>query len=539
MAKHKKKRSQKKRKNQFTPINKHKRDGSKLTSEWSDLNLQMIEWERDLIPEHLWIDLLAEEYKDVLWFRIYNEFLDKLEECLTEQPKTPLFGFISDFTIPSDEEKEKFISNNKDLVFNAFFKPIGKILSLYPKNPASWLVLKEWIDKEKVDFEEELNKLSQSVSRLMEAKDLYAGHIRALPLNRLFKHNKIFLLKEKMEELAELIPKYPGKCTEEEKYYVQSFARTTMNQKFMIEDRYKDMVWSKYFWRHNYDLVPCVPLNASLEDGDIEMHDKKVKEIQEKTWKNSIKLMKYLDKIAMQYKYDLYDPMIDQIKLGLFSRIVRLYISFVSNPFLWTRDLSCIMLRCLGETTIIFHYLILHGTNEDFKKFHDYAIGKEKLLMLHIQDTYQESLSLESKDTEKIAKDIGGDFHAEITDVELKGWTKKDIRTMAHDTGLQKIYKIIVDPSNADIHGSWSSIRKSNLVICRQTLHRFHRIPKFYEPPVYLGALTAADSIYLMAKEIAVQKLGFPKPDETLLEISEVKKAMQERSKEIIKKLKP
>lgn len=535
MAKHKKRRSQKKRGNQFTPINKHRRDGSKLTTKLSGLNLQMIDWARDLIPEHLWIDLLAEEYKNVLWFKIYNDFLDKLEECLVEQPKTPLFGFISDFAIPSDEEKEKFINNNKDFIFNAFFKPIGKILSLYPESPASWLILQEWIDREPVDFEEELNKLSRSVSRLMKAKDVYTGHLRALPLNRLFKHNKIFLLKGKMDELVELIPKYPEKCTEEEKYHVQSFARTTMNMEFMIEERYKDVVWSKYFWRHNYELVPCASLRESFEEGDIETHDEKVKKIQEKTMGNSVKLMKYLDKIAMQYKYDLYDPMIDQIQLGLFSRIVRLYISFVSDPFLWTRDLSCIMLRCLGETTIIFHYLILHGTGEDFKNFHDYAVGKEKLLMLHIQDTYKESLSLEGKDVEKIAKDIGGDFHAEITDVELKGWTKKDIRTMAHETGLHKIYKIIVDPSNADIHGSWTSIRKSNLVICRQILHRFHKIPKFYYPPIYLGALAAADSIYLKAKEIAIKKLGFPEPDETLSEISEVKDAMQERSEEIVK----
>ena len=532
MTKKKKSRKKGKGKNQFTPIHEHKRNGSKLLSQWSELNTKMIDWERDLIPEHLWIDLLAQEYKNVHWHNIYSEFLDKLEECLVELPNVPLLGFISDFNIPTDEEKEKFINNNEDLIFEAFYKPIGKIMELYPENPANWLLLDKWTKNDRNDSEKELDRLGQSVKRLMEAKDLYAGHIRAVPLNRLFKHNKIFLPKG---ELTDLLPKYPVECTEDDKYYVQSFARTTINQYFLTEERYTSMNWSKYFWRHNYDLVPCSPLKESLENGDIEISSERINEICQKTCDNSNKLIKYLDKISIQYKYDLYKPMKDEILLGLFSRIVRLYISFVSNQYLWTRDLSCIFLRCLGETTIIFHYLILHGTEEVYQKFHDYAVGKEKLLLLHIQDSYDDSLSLEGKDPEKIAKDIGGGFHAEMMDVELKSWTKKDMRTMAKDTGLEKIYRIIIDPSNADIHGSWTSIRKSNLVFCRQALHRFHKIPKFYEPPVYLGALAAADSMYLMANEIAIKELGFPKSDEELSEIKEVQDAIKEGLKKLKK----
>ena len=157
------------------------------------MNFDMIEWERDLMPEHIWIDLLAEEYKTLNWFKIYSDFLDKLDNCLETQPKTPLLGVISDFSVPTNKEKEKFVIKNKDFIYEAFFKPVGRILSLYPENPASWLVLEEWKAQEKINFETELTKLAKSLSRLIQAKDLHAGHIRALLLNRLFKYNKLYL----------------------------------------------------------------------------------------------------------------------------------------------------------------------------------------------------------------------------------------------------------------------------------------------------------------------------------------------------------
>ena len=163
--------------------------------------------------------------------------------------------------------------------------------------------------------------------------------MRALPLNRLFKHNKIFLTRGKFDDLIDLLPKYPVNCTEDEQYRVQQFARITMNLTFMNNDRYKSRSWPIYFWRHNLDLVPCHPVEGSLRKGDLNK-DEEIKDLQSRLWENCIILMKYIDKIGMQYKYDLYKPITNEIKLGLFSRIARLYISFISNPFLWTRDLQ-------------------------------------------------------------------------------------------------------------------------------------------------------------------------------------------------------
>lgn len=523
MARNKAKR-RKKKKGRFTPVAKHRRQGSVLSTVASDLNMELIDWERDLMPEHLWIDLLADEYQELQWHKIYADFLDKIDSVLEEERKTPFLGFISDFGILTENEKKKFLENHKDFAYEFFFKVIGKPLSLYPDNPANWLILDEWKEREPIDFETELNKLSRSLSRLVKAKDLYAGHIRALPLSRLFKHKKIFLNAGVFDDLVSLLPKYPNNCSKEEQYRVQQFARITMNQIFMTTDRYKSRQWPKYFWRHNLDLVPCHPIEGSLRKGDLNT-DEEIKELQEQLWENCVIVMKYIDKIGMQYKYDLYNPIPDEIKLGLFSRIARLYISFISNPFLWTRDLAGIMLRCIGETAIIYFYMVNKASEEEIKAFYDYSLGKEKLLMLHMQDTLQEKRTLEGESIEDISSEIVGEFVAEIRKIDLKGWTKKNIREISLEVGLENIYRWVIDPSSAEIHGSWSSIKKSNLVLCSQILHRFHRVPKFYEPPIYLIPIYVATQIYSMCQKLAVEKLGCPAPDESLKEISKVTEA--------------
>jgi len=380
-----------------------------------------------------------------------------------------------------------------------------------------------------------LKKLAGSLSRLIKAKDLYAGNIRAILLTRLFKHHKIFLPSKGMEEIISLLPKYPVTCTEKERYRVQQFARIQMNLTIMVEERYKAKKWPKYFWQHNYNLVPCSSVFGSLDKGD-QLDVVGMKDLQAKLWDNCVVIMKYLDKIATQYKYDLYNPSIDEIKLGLFSRIIRLYISFASNPFFWNRDLSGILLRCLGETTIVFFYLVSKGTQEEFIQFKNYAQGKEKLLMLHLQDNLDSPITIEGKTIDDIAKSIGGGFTAEIMDIDLKGWTKKNILEMAREVKLENIHRWVIDPSSAELHGSWTSIRKSNLVVCSQILHRFHMVPKFYEPPIYLLSLFVAENIYMRCQKFGIEQLGFPEPDEQLKEIPEIKDAFSKRVTEVEEK---
>jgi len=67
-------------------------------------------------------------------------------------------------------------------------------------------------------------------------------------------------------------------------------------------------------------------------------------------------------------------------------------------------------------------------------------------------------------------------------------------------------------------------INKSTfLVHCKQILHRYHRIPKFFSPPVYLDALNAVQFIYKNCLDIGLSYLNFPKPEKPLKDIKFLK----------------
>src|SRR3989338_1260345 len=116
-----------KKKKRFSSISKHKSDGRMLRTMPADMKVDPIDWERDLMPEHIWIDLLAEEYKDKPWHKLYEHFLDELESCAGGMHP---FGLITDFGMVPDGARKKFISSKQDLIYEAFYKPIGGILSL-------------------------------------------------------------------------------------------------------------------------------------------------------------------------------------------------------------------------------------------------------------------------------------------------------------------------------------------------------------------------------------------------------------------------
>ena len=72
-------------------------------------------------------------------------------------------------------------------------------------------------------------------------------------------------------------------------------------------------------------------------------------------------------------------------------------------------------------------------------------------------------------------------------------------------------------------------MRKSNLVVCSQILHRFHMVPKYYEPPIYLLSLFVAQQIYLRSQQLGIKELNFPEPDTPLKDIPEIGEAWEKR----------
>src|SRR5262249_38308237 len=98
----------------------------------------------------------------------------------------------------------------------------------------------------------------------------------------------------------------------------------------------------------------------------------------------------------------------------------------------------------------------------------------------------------------------------EMLEIELGNWSKKDARKLAQQAGLEDLYRLVFSPASGDLHGSWVSLKSSNLVRCEEPLHRWHRLPTYAEPPFFVNTAIAAQELYTRCREEAVKLLGYP-----------------------------
>ena len=125
------------------------------------------------------------------------------------------------------------------------------------------------------------------------------------------------------------------------------------------------------------------------------------------------------------------------------------------------------------------------------------------------QDSYVHEASLEGRTASAISKELGS-FTPEIIQIELGSWSKQDSRKLAQKNGIGNLDRLIFTPGSSDVHGSWLSLKHSNLCICARALHRFHRLPALSEPPAYLNAMIAAQDLFEACVTTGVETLGFP-----------------------------
>ncbi len=504
----------------FSSIKEHKRIGKQLIPPLGNFNIKPIQWDKDLLPEFLWIDALTQKFgSDVVHDKFY-QFLDTIESYI-EEKEFYLIGFISDFRKVNQDIREEILRKEESLIKELFIKPIGNILSLYPKCPASWLIPEEWLIDSKIAKDDILNSLKEVLIRLYKAKDEYCAHIRVLPLGRLLKHGKLRFSAD-IEEIK-LLPKYPKYLNDEEKKICQSIARTITNTviQFEIMNEERNFEWSKHFWNQNFDLTTCkYPSSIDFIDEDKEFK-KKIDQLLIACEKNVKILEKYLFIDLIKMKKNLYDPSKDEVIIGLFSRAIRIYTVLLNNPQLWAIDMSNILLRCLTDTIFILCYLLKQNDDKLFQKFIDYGRGKEKLLLLHLQDNYHSEITTGVEDIEKLEIELGGPFFVEFLNVNFGNWIDKSARDMAFDCGFEMEYRLIYNPTSEDVHGSWFSIRKANLIRCINPLHRFHRLPQKSPPPIFLNPLFLANELVEKMIQYCIKYYNFPDFKETLSDFRE------------------
>lgn len=228
----------------------YKRSKKVLVPPLGQINMSQIFWHKEMLPDFLWIDSLVVFYGEMAASNYFNRVLDVLDNYYRAEPI--LTGMISDFNLIDDKIRKEVLTTNKFLIEDAVIKPFGDIIRLYPECPMAWML--EAVTLPVLNVINTVEEAKKAVMRLYPAKDSHGGFVRALSLNRFFKHNKI-KISSKMKDVITSIENYPNG----DRYRAESFARTVVNT-YYLQEREKDPdlgKWSKYFWFHNFKISKC------------------------------------------------------------------------------------------------------------------------------------------------------------------------------------------------------------------------------------------------------------------------------------------
>lgn len=118
--------------------------------------------------------------------------------------------------------------------------------------------------------------------------------VTALAFGRLIKHGKI-KFGPKLEEIVQILEKYPIRCTDDEKRKVESLTRSMIGGLYLHENRYSGREWPRYFWNHNLDIAICRPVRFIIK-GAKPIADQDVRRLHEVLNSNGECARKYLEK---------------------------------------------------------------------------------------------------------------------------------------------------------------------------------------------------------------------------------------------------
>ena len=481
MSKKKKNRTPKR----FTSsLQDHKRKGKRLEPPFIanfGETLRLVEWARDLLPEYLWIAALFDMYTSNEAITIYNQTLDILDP-FNAGGEYVLIGTVSSFALVPEESRSTARSALHPIIQKAIIEPVGLIFSLYPECPAAWLTEGNPSASGSEHLEETLRRLKYLIKSLMPAGEHSVTKIRGVILNRLFKHNKLFLSNTLSPELIEGIEHYPNTPHQSR---VDSFIRSSTLTFLPQQLGYGK--WSQYFWRQNYRISMCtfegkensIPRHASVDEFVGKLVSEGIS-----CW---INVREEVTTAAQQIDLDLFNPDRDDVLLGLLGRQARLLSCLLQYDQLWLETVGTLLLRSMIDCLITLTWLAQKGEKEDFRKFKEYSLGKEKLLKLHLEerlDKGAEELSAAQRQAEVA---IASEMNEEFLSIELGHWLQRDTRKMADDVGLGEEYRLLYAPLSASAHGEWLALKQDVLVRCANPLHRGHYILDLSNPSRWSG----------------------------------------------------
>ncbi len=478
-----------------TTLKQHVRNKKRLISPLLDAletngSPKFFRWIPDILPEMLWV---ASVHLHSCGHRVFPSLiypvLDILDELVQEHsgkyptPDCPgrfISGTLSSFADVDPEIRPEARKRLRGLKHyeDSFPEYLRVALTCYPTCPMSWVFEGEEYE---IEAEVGLNQLKSVIVHYWDSTCLDSTLLR-MPIMARYVKAGVLVLPCPPNPVADtflMLCDYPDGLNEEQRGLCESTVRATFQ---MLQNSWS-FEWSKQFWNRGPEISPCQVMKRSPRFSDqqkwLQLHKAFFDELAPQMHELRAALHELTDSIDL----DLYSPERDEVLLGLLGRSYRLFNHMMFSISMWTEDMSSHFLRALVDTLIQLKWLAKQDSVEYYERYKRYAVGKKKLLMLHLEDLSDAGQIQDVEDTiEHLRSIVNEELWEEFQDVDLGGnFSGKDIRSMAIETSLKVEYDTIYSPASANVHGDWTSVAMFNMNYCLNPLHRFHRIPRYDE----------------------------------------------------------
>lgn len=430
-------------------------------------------------------------------------FMDVIDEVMPA--RVTHIGLLTGFAQVPLRHRASFVVQNRQLIQDALEGPIGDVLDGYDDHPAAWLLEAVRARPRRASSQRRTRRLRAAVRRLLIGRGRVFEQVILAPFRRLMKLGKVKFARA--TPMTRLLTQYP-RCSAADRHVVESTARQFVLLHFSSVPQYSERAWPRAFWTESYRAVPCCSGRYPLSNGR-GLRREDATTVSRIVRRNMRLVRDYLADLSDRPPVNPYGCLQQDVVLGLVSRSARLYQCLLGDDLLWSRDLGGILLRCLSDNAITLAYLVKRGTSEEFAKFRAYGQGQEKLWMLHLQDNYPADRSLEGRDPSVMSEQLGG-IAVEMQGIDLAGWTDKNMRQLARESGALRLYHLVFAPASGDVHGTWPSLERSNLTRCMEPLHRFHYLPAIENPPLFAEILAASGEMMTFVTAVVSDAMAYP-----------------------------
>jgi len=183
---------------------------------------------------------------------------------------------------------------------------------------------------------------------------------------------------------------------------------------------------------------------------------------------------------------------------GLLARQATLTIHLAQTPQDWNGHIAPLILRCMVDAYINLAWILGDPRNRA-KQYILYGLGQEKLFIEYLKNSQKNERDkdpLVAKLIDVREKWLNSQRHDFLTEVNVGSWSGLSTRKMAKEAGCEELYKFAYVPFSGVAHNMWQHISVYNLQICKNPLHKYHKVPSIPRIPLN------PDFVYRSAKYI-------------------------------------